>query len=117
MTQYLLSVIQPHGDPPPQADLAKIMQDVDTFHQELKAAGAWVFARALHDPSTATVVRFRDGDTVLTDGPFAEGKEHLGGLCIVKAPDLDSALEWGRRAAQATTLPIEVRPFHTEAEE
>ena len=117
MKQYLLSVMQPQGDPPPPEELAKIMQDLDVFHQELKAAGAWVFAGGLHDPSTATVVRFRDGDTLMTDGPFAEGKEYLGGLCIVRAPDLDAALEWGRKAARATTLPIEVRPFHTEAEE
>lgn len=117
MKQYLLSVMQPQGDPPPPEDLAKIMQSVDAYHQELKAAGAWVFAGGLHDPSTATVVRFQDGDVLMTDGPFAEGKEHLGGLCIVKASDLDSALEWGRKAARATTLPIEVRPFQGEAEE
>ena len=117
MTQYLLSVMQPDGDPPPPEELAKIMRDLDTFHRELKAASAWVFAGGLHDPSTATVVRFRDGDVLLSDGPFAEGKEYLGGLCIVKAPDLDSALEWGRKVARATTLPIEVRPFQAETGE
>jgi hypothetical protein len=77
----------------------------------LKAAGAWVFSDHLHDPSTATVVRVEDGEVLTTDGPYVEGKEHLGGLCIVEAPDLDAALEWGRKAARATTLPIEVRPF------
>jgi hypothetical protein len=50
-----------------------------------------------------------------TDGPFAEGREHIGGLCIIQAPDLDAALEWARKAARATTLPIEVRPFQEEA--
>jgi hypothetical protein len=54
---------------------------------------------------------------LVTDGPFAEGKEHLGGFTILKAPDLDAALAWGRRYAQATTLPIEVRPFQGEAED
>ena len=54
---------------------------------------------------------------LITDGPFAEGKEHLGGFTIIKAPDLDAALAWGRRLAQATTLPIEVRPFQGEAED
>jgi hypothetical protein len=57
------------------------------------------------------VVRDRDGEVLITDGPFAEGKEHIGGFTIVSAPDLDAALEWGRRLARATTLPIEVRPF------
>jgi hypothetical protein len=114
MTQYLLSVYQPDGPPPPELDLDEVMRELDIVNQELKAAGAWVFAGGLHEPSTATVVRARDGDMLTTDGPFAEGKEHLGGLTIVTAPDLDAALEWGRRLARATTLPIEVRPFQHE---
>lgn len=61
--------------------------------------------------STATVVRVTDGEVLMTDGPFAEGKEHLGGFSIITAADLDSALEWGARLAAATTTPIEVRPF------
>lgn len=117
MKQYLLSVYQPDGDPPPPEVLEKIMRDLDVLHQELKAAGAWVFAGGLHPPSTATVVRLQDGDVLTTDGPFTEGKEHLGGFVIVKAPDLDSALEWSRKAARAITLPIEVRPFQDEAED
>ncbi len=116
MKQYLLSVYQPEGEPPAPANLEAIMRDVDAFNQELKAAGAWVFAGGLHAPSTATVVRLRDGEVLTTDGPFAEGKEYIGGLCIIKAPDLDAALEWGRKVARATTLPIEVRPFQDEAE-
>jgi hypothetical protein len=116
MQHYLLSVYQPDGDPPPPAVLAKVMRDVDALHQELKAAGAWVFAAGLHPPSTATVVRLRDGDVLITDGPFAEGKEHIGGFMVVQAPDLDAALEWGRRASLATTLPIEVRPLKGESE-
>jgi hypothetical protein len=111
MKQYLLSVIQPDGEPPPREVLAKIMADIEVLHQEIKAAGAWVFAGGLHPASTATVVRIEDGEALMTDGPFAEGKEHIGGFLIVKAPDLDAALEWGRKAARATTLPIEVRPF------
>jgi hypothetical protein len=111
MKQYLLSVYQPDGDPPPPEVMERVMRDVEAFDQELKAAGAWVFAGGLHPPSTATVVRLEDGDVLTTDGPFAEGKEHLGGFSIIRAPDLDAALEWGRKAALATTLPIEVRPF------
>jgi hypothetical protein len=81
----------------------------------MKAAGAWVFSGGLFPPSTATVIRVAQGDVLVTDGPYVEGKEHVGGFTIVRAPDLDAALEWGRKTARATTLPIEVRPFqHAE---
>ena len=76
----------------------------------MRAAGAWVFAAGLHDASTATVVRHRDGETLMTDGPFIEAGEHIGGFTIVETPDLDAALEWGAKYAKAITLPIEVRP-------
>ncbi len=111
MPQYLLSVYQPDGDPPPPEVLDPIMADVRAWNAELRAAGAWVFTARLHPASTATVVRVRDGSPVITDGPFAEGKEHLGGFTIISAPDLDAALDWARKAAAATTLPIEVRPL------
>ena len=117
MTQYLLSVYQPDGPPPPSVDLERIMQDLGALRREMQAAGAWVFAGGLHQPSTATVVRLQDGDVLMTDGPFTEGKEHLGGFTIITAPDLDSALAWARKLTQATTLPIEVRPFQDEAEQ
>ena len=113
--KYLLSVIQPTGDELPAPDvLERIGADLEVFHAELQAAGAWVFAGALHAPESATVVRVKGDEVLLTDGPWIEAKEHLGGVCIVSAPDLDAALEWGRKAARATTLPIEVRPFHDE---
>jgi hypothetical protein len=112
--QYLLSVYQPDGPAPPAEELERISADLDALNAELKRAGAWVFAGGLHPPSTATVVRVSDGEALVTDGPFAEGKEHIGGFTIVRAPDLDAALEWGRRLAEATTLPIEVRPFQGE---
>jgi hypothetical protein len=111
MKMYLLSVYQPDGQPPPPEILEPIMQKVYALRDELKAAGAWVFSGGLHDASTATVVRVKDGDVVTTDGPYIEGKEHIGGFTVIKAPDLDAALEWGRRTARATTLPIEVRPL------
>ena len=91
------------------------MRDVDALTIELEAAGAWVFAGGLYPPSTATVVRLQDGDVLTTDGPFAEGKEHIGGFVVVTAPDLDSALEWGVKLSRATTLPIEVRPLRENA--
>ena len=111
MRQYLLTVYQPDGPPPPPEELERISADLDTLNAELRQAGAWVFGGGLHPPSTATVIRVKDGDALVTDGPFAEGKEHVGGFTIVRAPDLDAALAWGRRLAEATTLPIEVRPF------
>jgi hypothetical protein len=114
MPQYLLSVYQPDGPPPQAETLDRIMADLDALNQEMRAAGAWVFSGGLHPPSTATVVRVQSGEALVTDGPFAEGKEHIGGFTIVRAPDLDAALEWGRRLAAATTLPIEVRPFQDE---
>jgi hypothetical protein len=111
MKQYLLSVYQPDGEPPPSVDLERIGRDLGALNEEMKAAGAWVFAGGLHPPTTATVVRLHGDDVLVTDGPFAEGKEHLGGFTIVSAPDLDAALEWGRKLTRATGLPIEVRPF------
>jgi hypothetical protein len=92
------------------------MREVRTVLDEIKAAGAWVFNGALHPASTATVIRLKDGELLMTDGPYTEGKEHIGGLLIVKAPDLDAALEWGRRLARIITLPIEVRPFQGDVE-
>jgi hypothetical protein len=116
MKQYLLSIYQPDGPAPAPEVLEPIMRDVRALVDEIKAAGAWVFNGGLHDPGTATVVRLRDGELLTTDGPYVEGKEHIGGCLIVRAPDLDAALEWGRRAARTITLPIEVRPFQGETE-
>lgn len=113
MPQYLLSFYQPEGPVPPRDRLDAIMRDLDAVNREIKAAGSWVFAGGLHPPSTATVARYRDGEILMTDGPFVEGKEFLGGITIVDAPDLDAALGWASKIARATTLPIEVRPFQT----
>jgi hypothetical protein len=111
MKQYLLSIYQPDGPLPSPDDLAVIRGDLDILNAELKEAGSWVFSNGLFPPSTATVLRVTDDDVLVTDGPYVEGKEHLGGLTIIQADDLDAALEWGRKLARATTLPVEVRPF------
>jgi hypothetical protein len=111
VTRYLLSVYQPDGPVPEPEVLGKIMADLEVLNAEMRAAGAWVFAGGLHPPSTATVVRSKDGEVLMTDGPYTEGKEHVGGFTILDAPDLDAALAWAARLAEATTLPIEVRPF------
>lgn len=113
---YLLSVYQPDGPVPPPEVLAEVMREIDVMNRELRATGSWVFAGGLHAPETATVVRVKDGETLMTDGPFTEGKEHIGGFTVIKAADLDEAIEWGRRLAKLTTLPIEVRPFQGEVD-
>ena len=116
MKQYLLSIYQPDGDPPPPEILEAIMRDVNEVDAELRNAGAWVFTGGLHPPDTATVLRAGDGDVLVTDGPFAEGKEHIGGFWIIRAPDLDAALGWARKATMACRLPVEVRPMVDMAE-
>ena len=113
MAHYLLSVYTPaDGTPPAPEELDAIMKEVAAYNQELRDAGAWVFSGGLEAPDTATVLRLQDGDVLTTDGPFAEAKEYLGGFDVIDVPDLDAALEWGRKAARVIGLPIEVRPFH-----
>jgi len=110
MAQYLLSVYQPAGPAPAPEALAPIMANLEALNREMKAAGAWVFAAGLHPTDTPTVVRQQGTETLVTDGPFVEAKEHLGGFTVIEAPDLDAALGWAGKLARATTLPIEVRP-------
>jgi hypothetical protein len=112
MPQYLISVW--HDDtyetdfstPEAQRRIAQ----VGAFNDELMKAGAWVFAAGLHPASSATVVRSSAGEVSMTDGPYAETKEQMGGFWVIEAPDLDAALEWAGRAAVASEEPIEVRP-------
>jgi len=115
MKQYVLTVYQPDGPVPAPEVLGKIMQDLEVLNRDMKAAGAWVFNVGLHPPSTATVVKVNAGEVLITDGPFTEAKEHIGGFTIIRAPDLDAALEWGSKLARATTLPVEVRPMQGDA--
>src|SRR3712207_1908192 len=110
MPQYLLNIVQPVGEVPPPEVLEPVMRELAALNQEMRAAGAWVFAAALHQPEASTVVR-ADGDQVLvTDGPYAEGKEFIGGFDVIQADDLDAALVWAGKLARITGLPIEVRP-------
>jgi hypothetical protein len=101
--QYLLSIYQPPGGVPDAETMARITTDLHRLNQELRESGSCVFTGGLHAPSSATVVR---ADGMITDGPYLEGKEHIGGIWVITAPDLD-ALRWGRKVAAATTLPIE----------
>ncbi len=116
MKQYLLSIYQPDGDIPAPAVLEKISGEVREVEDDMRAAGAWVFSGGLHPPSSATVLTPRSDEMPMTDGPYVEGKEHIGGLVIIKAESLDEALAWGRKVARATTLPVEVRPFQGQLE-
>ena len=115
MKRYMLSVYQPDGPVPAPEVLGKIMQELEALNRDMSSAGRWVFAAGLHPPSTATVVRMAAGEVLMTDGPFTESKEHIGGFTIIRALDLDEALEWAQRIARITTLPIEVRPLQGDA--
>jgi hypothetical protein len=112
MRQYLLTVCYPAGGSPPPADvLNNIRNDVMALQKEMQSAGVWLFSGGLQGAGSATVLRHKNGEIVLTDGPFIESKEQIGGITIVRAPDLDAALLWARKLSRATTTPIEVRPF------
>ena len=93
------------------------MRDVEALNEELQGAGAWVFGGGLHPSSSATVVRLEGDEALTIDGPFVEGKEHIGGFWVIKAPDLDAALQWARKATRACRVPIELRPFQEEAQD
>ena len=116
MTQYLLSVYMVEDEPEPAPDvLEQMYKDVDAVNQEIKDAGAWVFAGGLHPANTATVVKESGGEVLTTDGPFPETKEQLGGFWVIQAADLDAALAWAAKATKACRAPIEVRPFQDDA--
>ena len=113
MPQYLLSVWhdEPYDDIDfTSPDVQRSMAQVSEFNGTLEKAGAWVFAAGLRPASSATVVRATGDDVSMTDGPYAETKEQMGGFWIVEAPDLDAALDWAAKAAAACERPVEVRP-------
>ena len=120
MTQYLLSVwhdkdATPEDIYPDAAEREQSYADTGRFNDEIQASGHWVFAGGLHSPSTATVVDGTGGgDPVITDGPYLESKEHIGGFWVVDVPDLDAAIELARRGSAACQGVVEVRPFQPE---
>jgi hypothetical protein len=112
MPQYLISVWH---DDTYEVDFSapaaqRVAAQVDAFNEELQRAGAWVFAAGLHPASSATVVRASGEGVSMTDGPYAETKEQMGGFWMIEAPDLDAALDWAGKAATACEGPVEVRP-------
>ena len=118
MPQYLLSVYMVEGEPMPAPEtMQQMFEAVDRFNQKLQDEKAWVFAGGLHPAETATVVDARGPEPVVTDGPFAEAKEQIGGFWIIEAPDLDAALARAREGSAACLGPVEVRPFQTDEED
>jgi hypothetical protein len=110
--RYMLSVLNDESVPPPTgADWDASMSRIGAVNEEMQSRGAWVFAGGLRPSDSATVVRVQDGTTTMTDGPFAETKEQLGGFWVIEVADLDAALAWAEKCAAACWGPIEVRPF------
>jgi hypothetical protein len=113
MPQYLLSVW--HDEPYDDLDFSspemqRRVEQVGAFNASLEREGAWVFGAGLRPASSATVVKASGSDVLMTDGPYAESKEHIGGFWIIEAADRDAALEWAAKAAVACEGPVELRP-------
>jgi hypothetical protein len=117
MTQYMLSVNHVEGEPTPTdpAEIQPIYDAVDAFNEKVREAGAWVFAGGLQPIETTTTVDGRGAEPIVTDGPFVESKEWLGGFWIIEAPDLDAALKWAAEGSAACRGRVEVRPFEPDA--
>ena len=93
-------------------DIMRTDHQIDVLNEEMAERGIWVFAGGLEPVDSATVVRANAGETSMTDGPYAESKEQMGGFWVIEAPDLDAALDWARKAAAACEGPVELRPMH-----
>lgn len=117
MAQYLMSVHHPDGYPDlTPEEIQPIFEAVGRFNEELVSSGAWVFGGGLEPQETATVLQVVDGDVVVTDGPYAETKEQMGGFWVIEAADLDEAMAWARKATVACGDAVELRPFQGEPE-
>jgi hypothetical protein len=112
MTQYLVAIHHPDNYDPSTEDEA-MHRDIDVLNDEMVAAGVRIFVGGLRPASEARSLRKRrDGELLITDGPYLETKEHIGGFWVLECADLDKAVEWGRKAAIACRAPVEVRPFY-----
>ena len=116
MPHYVLLSYLPTDRKPTPEEIAEEHPRWAKYAQELTDAGLLVATYGMQGPEVATTVRVRDGETLMTDGPFAETKEYLGGFWVISAPDLDAALEWATKASAACMGPVEVRPFQDEPE-
>ena len=111
MTQYLVAIHLPDDFDPSRVDKA-MERDIDVLNEEMETKGVRLFAGGVHPASSAKSLRAQpDGKVLITDGPYLETKEHVGGFWILEAADLDEALAWGRKGAVACRAPVEVRPF------
>ncbi|RVX43925.1 YCII-related domain-containing protein [Nonomuraea polychroma] len=120
MPHYMLSVHSVEGqarEPMTEEEMRRSHQLLSTVEEEMKESGMWVFSGRLHEADTATVVRTAGRQTVTTDGPFTESKDHLGGFYVIRADDLDAALALAAKVTAAIDTPIEVRPFAATSEE
>ena len=112
MTRYLVAIHHP-DDFDPSAEDEATSRDIDALNEEMVAAGVRIFVGGLGPTSTAKSLRRQpDGKVLITDGPYTETKEHIGGFWVLEAASLDDALAWGRKAAVACRAPVEVRPFN-----
>ena len=110
--KYLVAIHHPYDYDPSTEDEA-MSRDIDALNDEMIAAGIRIFVGGLHPPSRAKSLRLQsNGEVLITDGPYLETKELVGGFWVLEAADLDEALAWGRKAAIACRAPVEVRPFH-----
>ncbi|NNC78668.1 MAG: YciI family protein [Acidimicrobiales bacterium] len=110
MQYALLLYSSPDAGPQSEEDMMAEMPQWFAYTEEITQAGAMKGGEALQMPDTATTVRVRDGQSVTTDGPFAETKEILGGFYLIDVPDLDAALEWAAKIPSAPYGSVEVRP-------
>jgi hypothetical protein len=111
MPQYLVAIHHPDGYDGSLEGEA-MMRDIDVLNEEMEAAGARLFAGGLSAAASAKSLRAQpDGKVRITDGPYLETKEHIGGFWILNAANLDEALAWGRKAVVACRAPVEVRAF------
>jgi hypothetical protein len=112
MAQYLIAIHHPDDYDPSLEDEA-MMEEIHALNREMIAAGVRIFVGGLRPASSAKSLRAQpDGKALITDGPYLETKEHIGGFWVLEAADLDEALAWGRKAAVACRAPVEVRPFY-----
>ena len=113
MTQYLVAIYRAENYDPAVSEDEAMGREIDLLNDEMKAAGVRVFVGGLQPESSARSLRLQPaGKVLITDGPYAETKEHIGGFWVLEATDLDEALAWGRKAAVACRASVEVRPFH-----
>ena len=113
MTQYLVAIYRPEKYDPAVSEDEAMGREIGALNDEMKAAGVRVFVGGLQPESSARSLRLQPaGKVLITDGPYAETKEHIGGFWVLEATDLDEALAWGRKAAVACRASVEVRPFH-----